>query len=107
LSLPKFGLNIRFAQLYYPEGLAASDIIPRFAKRNVIVAGGLHTEIKGPLAEPFSFVSVLFNSSVCIDKYFRIGHMGITAVNEKRGDIDTIVRALEEVVTEARAAKQA
>ncbi|XP_006462077.1 hypothetical protein AGABI2DRAFT_151665 [Agaricus bisporus var. bisporus H97] len=71
--------------LYYPEGLAASDILPRLAKRNIVVAGGLHTEIK--------------------DKYFRIGHMGITAVNEERGDIETIVRALEEAVKEARAAK--
>lgn len=31
--------------------------------------------------------------------------MGITAVNEERGDIETIVRALEEAVKEARAAK--
>lgn len=34
-------------QLYYPEGLSASDILPRLGKRNVIVAGGLHHAIKG------------------------------------------------------------
>jgi len=72
--------------LYYPEGLGAADILPRLAKRGIVAAGGLHAEIK--------------------DKYFRIGHMGITAVDTKRGDVDRIIQALNEVVAEAQAAKQ-
>jgi len=71
--------------LYLPEGLAAGDLLPRLAKRDVVVAGGLHTAIK--------------------DKYFRIGHMGATVADSQRGDINTIVRSLEEAVKEARAAK--
>lgn len=34
-------------QLYYPEGLVASDILPRLVKKQIVVAGGLHKEIKG------------------------------------------------------------
>lgn len=40
-------------QLYFPPGISASDILPRLAQRGVVVAGGLHAEIR--------------------DKYFRIG----------------------------------
>ncbi|KAG6836775.1 hypothetical protein H0H93_003553 [Arthromyces matolae] len=52
--------------LYYPHGLGASDIIPRFAQHGVVIAGGLLAEIK--------------------DKYFRIGHMGVSVVDTERGD---------------------
>lgn len=31
--------------------------------------------------------------------------MGITAVDESRGDIDTIIEALKETITEAKASK--
>lgn len=34
-------------QLYFPDGFVASDIIPRLLKKDVVVAGGLHTSIKG------------------------------------------------------------
>lgn len=56
--------------LYYPEGVDAS-ILGRIGQFGVIVAGGLHPEIK--------------------TRYFRVGHMG--AVNES--DILTTVGALE------------
>jgi hypothetical protein len=36
-------------QLYYPEGVTASDLLPRLAKRGVVVAGGVHKDIKGAL----------------------------------------------------------
>ena len=36
-------------QLYYPEGVTASDLLPRLAKRGVVVAGGVHKDIKGVL----------------------------------------------------------
>lgn len=71
--------------LYFPDGLGASDILPRLGKMDVVVAGGLHKEIK--------------------DKYFRIGHMGVTVVDKERGDIDRVVSALKEVVNQARAGK--
>lgn len=36
-------------KLYYPEGLGAGDILPRFLKRGIVVAGGLHKDTKGVL----------------------------------------------------------
>jgi alanine-glyoxylate transaminase / serine-glyoxylate transaminase / serine-pyruvate transaminase len=61
--------------------------LPRLLKRDVVVAGGLHKEIK--------------------DRYFRIGHMGVTVVEPTRGDLDKIIDSLKAVVTEARESKDA
>ena len=64
--------------IYFPDGLTAPDIIPRLLEQGVVVAGGLHKEIK--------------------DKYFRIGHMGITAVDTTtRQDLDKVKNALVSV----------
>ncbi|KAA1468780.1 PLP-dependent transferase [Dentipellis sp. KUC8613] len=66
--------------LYCPPGVKSSQIVPLFAKRGVVVAGGLGSQK---------------------DNYFRIGHLGITAVEQSRGDVDRIVQVLKEVVAEA------
>ncbi|KAG9312938.1 pyridoxal phosphate-dependent transferase [Chiua virens] len=71
--------------LYFPEGIVASDIVPRLLRKNVVVAGGIHSGIK--------------------DKYFRVGHMGISVVDTERGDIDKVSKALEQTLKEARASK--
>ncbi|KAL0953479.1 hypothetical protein HGRIS_004709 [Hohenbuehelia grisea] len=71
--------------VYYPEGVGASDILPRLAERGVILAGGLHSQIK--------------------DQYFRIGHMGVSVTNPERGDVDTLTTSLAEAVRDARASK--
>jgi alanine-glyoxylate transaminase/serine-glyoxylate transaminase/serine-pyruvate transaminase len=71
--------------LYYPEGLGAADILPRLANKGIVASGGLSASIK--------------------DKYFRIGHMGISAVDSKRGDIDTILGSLKETLDEAKTSK--
>jgi alanine-glyoxylate transaminase/serine-glyoxylate transaminase/serine-pyruvate transaminase len=55
--------------------------LPRLLKRDVIVAAGLHKEIK--------------------EKYFRIGHMGISVVDSHRGDVEKIIDSLKAVVGEA------
>ncbi|KDQ61594.1 hypothetical protein JAAARDRAFT_705023 [Jaapia argillacea MUCL 33604] len=72
--------------LYYPHGLVASDLLPRLAQKGVVVAGGLHSAIK--------------------DKYFRVGHMGITVVDPSRGDVEKVVASLEASVAEAFASKE-
>ena len=64
-----------------PEGMTPADIVPKMLKRGVIVAAGLHKDIK--------------------NSYFRIGSLGITAVDKSRGDIDTILKALREALEEA------
>jgi alanine-glyoxylate transaminase/serine-glyoxylate transaminase/serine-pyruvate transaminase len=55
----------------YPEGVAGKDLLPRIREEGVILAGGLHPEIKS--------------------EYFRIGHMGATRI----GDLLATLGALE------------
>ncbi|KAH9939141.1 PLP-dependent transferase [Amylocystis lapponica] len=71
--------------VYFPDGLRASDIVPRMAQRDVVIAAGLHKDAK--------------------DKYFRIGHMGVTVTDAARGDIDRVITALRETFSEARASR--
>jgi alanine-glyoxylate transaminase/serine-glyoxylate transaminase/serine-pyruvate transaminase len=56
---------------YYPDGVAATDLLPRIKAAGAVVAGGLHPEIR--------------------TEYFRIGHMGPTNL----GDILATVGAME------------
>ncbi|PVG03157.1 putative AGX1-alanine-glyoxylate transaminase [Serendipita vermifera] len=72
--------------LYFPDGVTAPQVLPQLLKENIIVAGGLHKEIK--------------------DKYFRIGHMGITAVDSSRGDVDKIIAALNKIIPAVKRATE-
>jgi alanine-glyoxylate transaminase/serine-glyoxylate transaminase/serine-pyruvate transaminase len=83
---PGFASN-GLTAIYLPDGVGATDLLPRLAQRGVVAAGGLHKDIK--------------------DKYFRIGHMGVSVVDAQRGDIDKVISALKESVADARAAKGA
>ncbi|KAI0658012.1 PLP-dependent transferase [Cubamyces menziesii] len=90
LGLRQLPLDSKYAAngmtaLYFPDGLVASDLLPRLGKRDVIVAGGLHKDHK--------------------EKYFRIGHMGVSVVDKMRGDIDKVIAALKESLAEAKASK--
>jgi alanine-glyoxylate transaminase/serine-glyoxylate transaminase/serine-pyruvate transaminase len=60
--------------------------LPQLLKQDVVVAAGLHKDIK--------------------EKYFRIGHMGVSVVEQSRGDIDKIISSLKAVVTEALKSKK-
>ncbi|KAG8893489.1 hypothetical protein FRB99_001914, partial [Tulasnella sp. 403] len=62
---------------YYPDGFAAPDVLPKLLKDDIIITGGLHKAIK--------------------DKYFRMGHMGVSAVNTDRDDIDRLISSLRSV----------
>lgn len=33
--------------LYFPQGVTAAELLPRLVKKGVVVAGGLHVDIKG------------------------------------------------------------
>jgi len=72
--------------IYFPDGIGAADVLPRLGAKGVVAAGGLHTSIK--------------------DKYFRVGHMGVTAVEPQRGDIDKIISSLKETIAEAKTSKK-
>ena len=66
--------------IYLPDGVIPPEILPRLLKRGVIFAGGLHREIAA--------------------KYIRFGHMGVSVMDEKRGDIDKALQALKEGLAE-------
>ncbi|KAF8343452.1 pyridoxal phosphate-dependent transferase [Amanita rubescens] len=72
--------------LYYPQGVTGGDLLPRLANKGVVVAGGVHKEIK--------------------DMYFRIGHMGVTAIDEERGDVDKVLKSIREALGEIMSSKQ-
>ncbi|KAG8901669.1 hypothetical protein FRC00_005540 [Tulasnella sp. 408] len=73
---PAFAANGMTA-VYYPDGLVASDVLPKLVKDEIVVAAGLHKEIK--------------------DKYFRIGHMGLSVVDPSRGDLDRVITSLQHI----------
>ncbi|KAG6861440.1 hypothetical protein C0995_016531 [Termitomyces sp. Mi166 len=72
--------------IYLPDGLVASDIVPRMASKGITIAAGLGD---------------------AKDKYIRIGHMGTSAVDAERGDIDRIAKGLKTSLNEAKNAKKA
>lgn len=67
--------------VYLPEGVTSPDILPRLLAKGVVMAGGLHREIA--------------------TKYFRLGHMGVSVMNEDMGHIDKAIAALKEALVEA------
>ncbi|KAG6868743.1 hypothetical protein C0993_011322 [Termitomyces sp. T159_Od127] len=72
--------------IYLPDGLSASDVVPRMASRGVTIAAGLGD---------------------AKDKYIRIGHMGTSVVDAERGDVDRIAKTLRASFDEAKNAKKA
>jgi alanine-glyoxylate transaminase/serine-glyoxylate transaminase/serine-pyruvate transaminase len=66
--------------MYLPDGVAPPDVLPGLMKKGVVFAGGLHKEIA--------------------TKYIRFGHMGVSIVDEKRGDVDRAIEALRSQLAE-------
>ena len=66
----------------YPKGLGAADIIPKLVAKDIVVAAGLHKAIA--------------------TEYFRIGHMGVTAVESERGDLERVVKGIKEALEECK-----
>lgn len=66
----------------YPKGVTAPDVLPKLAERDIVVAGGLHKDIAS--------------------EYFRVGHMGVTATDKARGDVDKVIAGVKAVIDEAR-----
>lgn len=91
--------------LYFPRNVTAGDLIPRLLKRGVVVAGGLHVEIKGQFEASLPLKLVHLYHRYKKETYFRIGHMGISAVDISRGDIDKIIRSLGEALQEIKEEK--
>lgn len=54
---------------------------PYSSSKDIVVAAGLHKDIK--------------------DKYFRVGHMGVSVVDTERGDLDRVIKGIKEAFAEA------
>ncbi|KAK4985337.1 hypothetical protein LTR50_006013 [Elasticomyces elasticus] len=70
--------------IYLPEvngkALIPPEILPALLKKGVVFAGGLHKEIAA--------------------RYIRFGHMGVSVMDERRGDVERALKALEEALEE-------
>jgi aspartate aminotransferase-like enzyme len=51
------------------------------------------------------FFTVVVGSKLSSDKYFRIGHMGISVVDPSRDDVNKIIKSLEEALEEVKESK--
>eukprot|EP01121_Diplochlamys_sp_Union-15-3_P016509 TRINITY_DN5626_c0_g1_i1.p1 TRINITY_DN5626_c0_g1~~TRINITY_DN5626_c0_g1_i1.p1 ORF type:complete len:406 (+),score=83.18 TRINITY_DN5626_c0_g1_i1:144-1220(+) len=71
-SLEKGGNTL--TAIKYPPGITGPALLPKIAEHGAVVAGGLHPKIAS--------------------EYFRISHMGISAMEESRGHIDTMLNAI-------------
>lgn len=67
--------------VYLPDGITLPEVLPKVLQKGVVFAGGLHREIA--------------------PKYFRIGHMGISALNDDLGHIEKALSSLREALGEA------
>lgn len=66
--------------VYLPDGVNAKEVLAKVLSRGVVIAGGLHREIK--------------------DRYIRVGHMGVSVTGEGRRDLERVVPALKEALQE-------
>jgi len=64
----------------FPDGVSKATLLPKISKRGVILAGGLHKKIKMT--------------------YFRVGHMGLSAIDPKRQHMVTVIEAIEGALIE-------
>ncbi|KAF4458583.1 alanine-glyoxylate transaminase (R)-3-amino-2-methylpropionate-pyruvate transaminase [Fusarium albosuccineum] len=67
--------------IYLPEGVGAPDVLPKLAGKGVVFAGGIHKAIA--------------------PKYIRFGHMGVSALDPNRNDIEKALNALKDSLAEA------
>jgi alanine-glyoxylate transaminase/serine-glyoxylate transaminase/serine-pyruvate transaminase len=79
-EIEKYSANGMTA-IYYPESIASptTEFLPKVMGK-VAVAGGLHAELA--------------------PKYFRVGHMGLSAVDSGRHHIETTLEAIRVALQE-------
>ncbi|KAK9448123.1 pyridoxal phosphate-dependent transferase [Limtongia smithiae] len=69
--------------VYLPENITPAQFLPLVAAKNIVLAGGLHKDIA--------------------TKYFRIGHMGVSAIGEARDDFDQALAAIKDALDALKA----
>lgn len=66
--------------IWLPEGITIPQVVPSLATKGVQIAGGLHKD--------------------CAPKYIRIGHMGISVMEDERGHIQKVIESFKQTFTE-------
>ncbi|KAK4049141.1 hypothetical protein OIV83_004341 [Microbotryomycetes sp. JL201] len=68
--------------VYVPEGVAPPALIKALSERGIVIAGGLHKDIKA--------------------KYVRFGHMGVSVTSDpaERNDLETLIKGVESAFAE-------
>jgi alanine-glyoxylate transaminase/serine-glyoxylate transaminase/serine-pyruvate transaminase len=90
-SLESWGLKIvpvrrdiaanTLTAVYYPPGIGATQLLTKISEKGVILAGGLHPDHGA--------------------KYFRIGHMNVSAVDEEKlHHVETTLKVIKEALLE-------
>jgi alanine-glyoxylate transaminase/serine-glyoxylate transaminase/serine-pyruvate transaminase len=65
---------------YFPEGVDGAKFLSAVYSKGVVLAGGIHKQLVG--------------------KYFRVGHMGVSALDDSLGHIDIAIRVITEALEE-------
>lgn len=68
--------------IYYPEGIIGPDFLQAVSQRGVMLAGGLHPQMAA--------------------KYFRVGHMGISAREPSREHLTNTLQAIQGALEQVR-----
>lgn len=71
MDVAAHGLSV----VYYPEGITAGALLSKMAENGFTIAGGIYKDYK--------------------DKYFRVGHMGVSAVGERKQELNQCFEALK------------
>lgn len=66
--------------VYFPEGVDGAKLVSSIYSKGVVLAGGIHKELLG--------------------KYFRVGHMGVSACDDSLGHIDAAIKTIKEALEE-------
>lgn len=65
---------------YFPEGIDGAKFLSSVYQKGVVIAGGIHKQLVG--------------------KYFRVGHMGVSALDDSLGHMDKCVAVIKEALAE-------
>lgn len=75
-SIAAHGLSV----IYYPNNVSPQDFLSKISSKGFTIASGIYKDYK--------------------DKYFRVGHMGVTAVGERKDELDQLFQVIKSTVEE-------
>lgn len=75
-TVPEFEISAHgLSVIYYPNGVQGTDLLSKVQEKGFVIASGIYKDYK--------------------DKYFRVGHMGISAVGKRKHELDECFDAIK------------